>query len=160
MNAADAIRISLDTAEMIGLAYLQDLTDSELMMRPQQECNHINWQVGHLILSEHNMMDQIAPDFMPELPAAFDKMYDKQTAGLDDPEQFLCKEELLKAYRQQRDATLRFLEQSSEQELDLPTGIDYAPTRGSLITMQGSHWMMHCGQWVIVRRETGKPVVI
>jgi hypothetical protein len=29
-----------------------------------------------------------------------------------------------------------------------------------MLSMQGSHWMMHAGQWVIVRRNLGKPVLI
>ena len=36
----------------------------------------------------------------------------------------------------------------------------HAPTLGALYLMQGGHWLMHCGQWVIVRRQLGKPVVI
>ncbi len=32
----------------------------------------------------------------------------------------------------------------------------YAPTIASLFSMIGSHWMMHAGQWVIVRRELGR----
>ncbi|MBS0262033.1 MAG: hypothetical protein JSS02_08745, partial [Planctomycetes bacterium] len=28
---------------------------------------------------------------------------------------------------------------------------------GELISMQGSHWMMHAGQWAVVRRKLGKP---
>ena len=32
----------------------------------------------------------------------------------------------------------------------------YAPTTGHVFELLGSHWMMHCGQWVIVRRQLGK----
>ena len=33
----------------------------------------------------------------------------------------------------------------------------YCPTVGSVFTLQGTHWMMHAGQWAIVRRKLGKP---
>ena len=55
MNANEAIKSALDTAEMISMAYLEDLTDEEMMVRPIDSCNHIKWQVGHLIGSENKI---------------------------------------------------------------------------------------------------------
>ena len=57
MNANEAIKSALDTAEMISMAYLEDLTDEEMMVRPIDSCNHIKWQVGHLIGSENKMIN-------------------------------------------------------------------------------------------------------
>jgi hypothetical protein len=31
---------------------------------------------------------------------------------------------------------------------------------GALCNMMGSHWMMHAGQWVVVRRELGREIMI
>lgn len=36
----------------------------------------------------------------------------------------------------------------------------YAPTVGAALNMLGGHWMMHAGQWVIVRRNLGREIVI
>ena len=160
MDAIAAIKGNLETAEMVGMAYLGDLSDSELMERPHPACNHINWQVGHLVCSEHQMMSGISADAMPALPAGFAAKYGKETAGSDDPSQFATKDELLQAYRAQRAGTLAVLAASTPDELDEPTGVSYAPTRGAMLRMQADHWLMHCGQWVIVRRNHGKPVVI
>jgi hypothetical protein len=33
----------------------------------------------------------------------------------------------------------------------------YAPTVAAVYDMQGSHYLMHAGQWVVVRRQLGKP---
>lgn len=160
MDAATAIKISLDTAEMIGMAYLQDLSDAELMKRPHPSCNHLNWQVGHLIVAENQMISGIAADKMPALPEGFAAKYSKETANSDDASDFASKDELFDAYKTQRAATVQVLESLSAEDLDKPTGVDYAPTVGSMLAMQANHWLMHCGQWVVVRRETGKPVVI
>ena len=65
MNASDAIKIGLDTGEFVSLGYLEDLSDAEFLRRPHPGCNHINWQVGHLIASEHMMIEKIAPGSMP-----------------------------------------------------------------------------------------------
>jgi hypothetical protein len=34
------------------------------------------------------------------------------------------------------------------------------PTVAALLAMSGTHALMHCCQWVAVRRQLGKPVVI
>ena len=69
MNVRDAIKLSIDTGNMVSMMYLEDLSDQEFMRRPCPGCNHMNWQIGHLISSEHRMGNIIAPGSMPELPA-------------------------------------------------------------------------------------------
>lgn len=160
MQTRDAIKIELGTAEIIANAYLDDLSDADLMHRPHPQCNHLNWQVGHLVASEHEMMNSFVPGGMPALPPGFADKYTKETAGSDAPSQFATKAELMAAFRTQRDATLKALAQTSEADFDKETGISYAPNLAALYLVQGSHWLMHCGQWVIVRRQLGKPVKI
>ncbi len=160
MNGVAVLELALSTSEMVTMAYLSDLSDTELMMRPHPKCNHLNWQIGHLISSEHEMMKTVAAEKMPPLPDGFAEKYSKEHAASDDPAEFATKEELMAAYRAQRDGTLSILRGMADDDLDRETGIHYAPTVGALINMQSAHWLMHCGQWVVVRRETGKPVVI
>ena len=160
MDSREAIKGSLDMADLVCTSYLNDLSDSDLMQRPHPECNHVNWQVGHLIVAENQMMEGIAPGKMPALPAGMAEKYTKDTAASDDAGQFASKDELLAAHKAQRAATLEVLAGLSDEDMDKETGVDYAPTVGAMVRMQAEHWMMHCGQWVIVRRATGKPVVI
>ena len=68
MLTRDAIKIELATAELVAMAYLDDLSDAELMQRPHPQCNHLNWQIGHLVASEHAMMKGFVPGGMPPLP--------------------------------------------------------------------------------------------
>ena len=49
MDSREAIKLNLDTAKMICDGYLDDLSDEDMMKRPHPGCNHIKWQVGHLI---------------------------------------------------------------------------------------------------------------
>ena len=97
---------------------------------------------------------------MPALPEGFVAKYSKEAAVSDDPSKFATRDDLLAAYKTQREATLKALSQVSDADLVKETGISYAPTVAALFAMQGGHWLMHCGQWVIVRRMLGKPVVI
>lgn len=160
MRTQEAIKISIETAEMVVGAYLGDLSDSDLMKRPHPQCNHINWQIGHLIVSENSMLKNVVPGGMPPLPPGFEAMYSKEAAANDDPSKFATKEQLMAALKTQRQATLNGLAKASEEDLGKESGVSYAPTVASLYSMQGSHWLMHCGQWVVVRRLLGKPVVM
>ncbi|RMF39188.1 MAG: DinB family protein [Planctomycetota bacterium] len=160
MNGIAVLELALGTSDMVAMAYLSDLSDAELMMRPHPQCNHVNWQVGHLISAEHEMMKSVAAEKMPPLPDGFAEKYSKEHARSDDPAEFATKEELMAAYRVQREGTLSYLRGLNEDDLDKETGIHYAPTVAALINMQAAHWLMHCGQWVVVRRQAGKPVVI
>lgn len=162
MNAREAIKLSIGSAQFVTLGYLEDLTDEQLMMRPHPKCNHINWQFGHLIASEREMVEGACPGAMPPLPAGFEEKYNRQTAASDDPALFCTKAELLAAFHQQRAATLAALDKLSDSDLDKPgpeSMRSYAPTIASLFELQGGHYLMHAGQWVIVRRQLGKPAL-
>ena len=159
MNSQDAIKIGIDCGNIISLGYLGDLTDQDLLHRPCAGCNHINWQLGHLIVSEHSLINQVKPGAMPALPEGFAAKYTSETSGNDDPKALATKEELLKVQAEQRAATLAALAKVSDADLDQPTGVDYAPTVGAMFSLQGSHWLMHAGQWAVIRRQLGhKPM--
>jgi hypothetical protein len=159
MNAKEAIKIAIDMGSFVGLAYVNDLSDADLMKRPSPGCNHINWQLGHLIAAEHRHQSTINPQGVKALPTGFVEKYTPETASCDDPQKFCTKAELLSIFQDQRANTLASLEKLSEADLDRATGIDYAPTVGALYSLEGSHWLMHVGQWAVVRRQLGhKPL--
>ena len=160
MQVRDAIKIGIDSADMISKLYLGDLSDNDLMQRPHPQCNHINWQIGHLVTSEHEMLDKFVPGGMPALPEGFKSKYTKDRASSDHSSDFANKAELMAAYQTQRAATLQGLAQVQDQDWRKETGLSYAPTVADLYSMIAAHWLMHCGQWVVVRRQLGKPVVI
>src|SRR5688572_9386924 len=129
MNAKDVIKMGIDMGKLISMGYLEDLTDQEMFHRPAKGANHINWQLGHLIVSENEMINLATPGSMPALPAGFAEKYTKDTAASDDPAKFYKKAELLKIYEEQRAGTLRALAEFPEGELDKPSGVGYAPTK-------------------------------
>ena len=160
MNSRDAIKLSIDTGDMISMAYLQDLTDEQMMQRPHPECNHLKWQIGHLIASERTMIDGVVPGSVPALPDGFAERYGKVAAKSDDPSAFDSKEELLRVYQELRAGTLAALAKLSDEELGKPSPESmqgYAPNVAAAFSMQGNHWLMHAGQWAVLRRQLGKP---
>lgn len=157
MNFADAVRLSYEMERMVSMGYLQDLTDAELLHRPAPGANHINWQLGHLISAEHHFMEKIAPGSMPALPDGFTARYAKETAIKDDPAAFESKAVLLATAAAVREGTLRNLQNVKDADLSRETGIHYAPTVATVFMLQGSHWLMHAGQWAVTRRQLGRP---
>lgn len=159
MDTKSAIKAALDTANMISTSYLGDLTDEEMMHRPAPAANHIKWQIGHLIASENHMINQVVPGSLPELPDGFADKYNKEASKSDDPAAFDSKAELLKLHEQQRVATLAALQTVSDEDFDKAAPEDmqsYCPTVGHAFLMQDAHWMMHAGQWAVVRRQLGR----
>jgi hypothetical protein len=160
MNARDAIKLSIDGGKLITTSYLSDLSDDDLMQRPHPDCNHIKWQVGHLISAEHQMINGVCPGSMPALPDGFAERYTKETATSNDPNAFGLKVELLRLFEEQRSGTLQALSGLSDEDLDKSAPEEmqaYAPTVGDVFSLQGGHWMMHAGQWAIIRRQLGRP---
>lgn len=160
MNSRQAIRLCIDSANTICQSYLNDLSDSELFVRPAPGCNHIAWQLGHLLVAENEMVEAAYPGSMPPLPAGFAEKYTKETSHRDTPASFHSKGVYMNTYEEQRSGTLKALEKLSDADLDKPAPEKYREwlkSVGDLFSMQGSHWLMHAGQWAVVRRQLGRP---
>jgi len=160
MGTATVIKPMLDVQMHVAKMYLEDLSDADLLVRPVPGANHIAWQLGHLIESERVLVDAACPGSMPPLPQGFAERHSTEKAQSDNPADFLSKSEYLRLMDEQRSATLALLERLSEADLEKPAPEKYqmfAPNAGALIGGQATHWMMHAGQWAIVRRKLGKP---
>lgn len=160
MNAHDAIKTSLQQSDGVWKGYTDDLGDTELLVRPTEGANHVAWQLGHLIASEHGMISQLKPGSMPALPEDFADRHSGENSSSDDPADFLTKDEYLQLFQQQRTATLTVLEEYSAEELDAESpealrGI--CRTVGSIFLLQAAHYLMHAGQWAVIRRGLGRP---
>jgi hypothetical protein len=162
MTAHDAIQLAISQTDGIVGMYLGDLSDAELLTRPVPGINHINWQLGHLIKSEHGMIEVIVPGSMPALPEGFAEKYTKDTAGSETAAAFCTKAELLEAMKAQRAGTLAALKKVPAADLTkaAPEAVrSYAPTVADVFVLQSTHWMMHAGQWAVTRRKLGRPAL-
>ena len=159
MDSRGAITTGMQTADMIVHGYLGDLTDAEILLRSVPGINHIAWQLGHLIQSEHGMIAAVCPDLMPALPAGFAERHAKETSTSDNPQDFLSKAEYLSLAAAQRQGTLAALAKQTDADFDKPgpeSMKDYAPTVGAIFSLIGGHWLMHAGQWAVLRRKLGR----
>jgi DinB superfamily len=160
MDTRGALKNGMASAQKIVDAYLGDLTDADLLVRPLPGTNHLAWQLGHIIAAEHQMIDLVKPGSMPPLPEGFAEKHNKKTAAGDDPKAFCTKAEYVDAMKKQRAGTLAVLADMSDADFDQPAPEPlraFLKTNGDVFTMQATHWLMHAGQWAIVRRKLGKP---
>jgi hypothetical protein len=163
MTGRDAIRTALNSTGDLVNWYLSDLSDADLLLRPAPAANHIAWQLGHLIVAEQGLIGgQLPAAKYPELPARFAEQHGKATAAAEPPRGFGTKAEYLSLFGKSREVTLGALATLTDADLDKPTTGDmakYAPTLGAMFLLQSNHTLMHAGQFTVVRRKLGKPVL-
>jgi hypothetical protein len=163
MKTKDAIRAADSLSTMVLNSYISDLDDGDLMRRPGAGCNHLAWQLGHLISSEVHLLEGIVPGKSVALPEGFDAAHSKDNRHSDDPSEFLSKTAYQDLLAKVHAATLSALESFPEADLDQPAPENYrsfCPTMGDMFVLIATHPMMHAGQFVVVRRQLDKPVLI
>jgi hypothetical protein len=162
MNAKDAIKTALTSTQNLFNWYLGDLSDADLLLRPAPNANHIAWQLGHLIDAERRLLSQLPGAAYPELPAGFSEQHSKATAAAEPPKGFGTKNDYVALFNKMRQTTLAILAKMPDADLDKPTTgnmAQFAPTLGALLLLQSNHTLMHAGQFTVVRRMLGKPVL-
>jgi hypothetical protein len=162
MNAKDAIRTALTSTQNLLSWYVSDLSDADLLVRPVPNANHIAWQLGHLVFAEIHLLGQLPGAAYPELPTGWSQQHGKETAAMDPPKGFATKSEYLTQFNKVREATLTTLAKMADADLEKPTQgnmAQFAPSLGALLLLQSNHTLMHAGQFTVVRRKLGKPVL-
>ena len=160
MDAKAAIQRSADMSLMVFQGYFEDLTDADLMRRPGPGCNHLAWQIGHLISSEAGMLESLRPGSAPQLPDGFAEKHSNATKDSDDAAQFCTKQEYLDLLAQMREASKRVLAEMSDEDLEQPAPEQFRawfPNVAAVFLLIANHPLMHAGQFVPVRRALGKP---
>jgi len=158
MTAKEVIRQIVEFCHMVTRSYVDDLTDKDLLVRAVPGANHIAWQLGHLLSGEHEMLKNIGQN-PPPLPRGFVEAHTKETASSDDPAKFFKKADYLGLMDKMKAASLAAIDATPDQKLDQPgpeSMREYAPTNAAVLTLFGTHWLMHAGQFVPIRRKLGK----
>ncbi|HTW95622.1 MAG TPA: DinB family protein [Tepidisphaeraceae bacterium] len=155
---ADVLNRNFDMLKMT----LADFSDADLLVRPCPGANHAAWQIGHLIVAETRLINGVTPAAMPELPAGFADHFNKETASKDDPNFFPGKSPLMDQFSKTRQATVKWVSGLTQADLDKPMSGPVAqrvPTVGHLVMMLPGHVLMHLGQFQVIRRKLGKPIL-
>ena len=98
-----------------------------------------------------------------DLPAGWAAQYSKEASHKDPASGYLTKAQYLDLYTNARANSLKNLDSYPEANLDKRTEgsmAEFAPTLGAMFALVANHPMMHLGQFAVVRRKLGKPIVM
>ena len=159
MNAKDVLRQNVEFGHMVTRAYVDDLTDAELLVRSVPGANHIAWQLGHIVTGTQHMLGMLGHQG-PALPEGFAAAYNAETAKSDDAAKFAAKAEYVALLEQLKTAVLAAIDATPESALEQPAPEamrEYAPTVAAALGVVALHGLMHAGQFIPIRRKLGKP---
>jgi len=163
MNTKEAICSAMNVSDVVLKTYLSDFSDADLLTRPNDKCNHLAWQLGHLIGSEVMLLEGLCPGKGAQLPDGFAETHSKENTGNNNAGDFLSKDEYLSLFDSVRNATRAALEGYPEPDFDQPSAEHFRkmfPTQGDVFMLIATHPTMHSGQFVVARRELDKPILI
>lgn len=161
MKGTEVVRNALRSTKFLIDGFLGDLSDADLLVRPAGGANHIAWQLGHLIQSERGLVQEQLPQAKyPDLPAGFAQKHGMDRTNSDGD--FCTKAEYVELFARTREATEAALATLSDEDLDRPSVgkmSPFAPKLGDMLLLVANHSLMHGGQFSVVRRKLGKPVL-
>ena len=161
MTAKELILRALEASREQFKMFLSDLSDADLLVRPVPGANHIAWQFGHVLCSELRLIRAISSGAGPVLPAGFEDAHVKDRAGADTG--FSNKATYLAVLETVRNATVAGVKALPDAELDKPnpgpTAKRWPLVADLCLLVAAFHPTIHTGQFSVVRRKLGKPVL-
>lgn len=157
VRAIDLLRSALADEWFIGLA--QELRGAPLTFPTPRGGNHPLWTVGHVALSEAEMM-RIA--FGGDNPLAdWEPIFGRTSEPTDDAAAYPPFDEVVNRFREVRARTLRLLEETGEEGLsraphEKMEGVGHwSDSVGGVFHLAVVHMMSHHGQLADARRALG-----
>lgn len=158
MNTIDFIKNGLENSKQFACLLLDDMRETPFV-EPTPGGNHPLWILGHLAHSESFLLDECLlgkPNRFPELTERFGPGSTPDT----NPENYPSYDEIRPRFDEIRDASLAYLEQLSDDDLDEPSQKTEAPffsTVGNCYLAMIMHAMNHAGTVTVARHAAGKP---
>lgn len=141
---------------------LASLTDQQLLARAGGAGNHALWVMGHVAVSEDQLMAMISGR-APTLPQRFQDLFAGGTEPRSSASEYPSRAELADAMRSTRQAAIEWFRSRSEAELDAQTPEMLRPFAPDVRTMPMAlcgHEMIHTGQVAAVRSSLGLPKIL
>ena len=183
MNSIELLEELLFTARVVTERYLEDLTFEDICLTPGAGTNPIVWQLGHLIVSEVEMVQRLSKEEPISFPPSFVELHQKQAhLDLNKPgcvssssendswqrwlgtiRSLYVRETYVDLLRMSRSRSIQVLHALTSEDLVRPAPEEmarYAKTWASVFVMIGLHEIQHAGQIAVLRRNLGKRIVI
>jgi hypothetical protein len=119
--------------------------------------------VRPLDLFRGSALGKAAPGHGIELPDGFVAAHSKEACNNDNPTDFQTKQTYIDLFDKVRASSLAAVDAYPESDFDKVAPEDFrsfCPTMGDMLTLIATHPMMHAGQFVIVRRQLGQPILM
>lgn len=141
-------------------ALVKDVTPEQLCQQPHGLVNHPAWNLGHLVLSAHQLCQLLGVE--SSIPAGWDEKFKAGTPPTSDAKAYPSKDALLEQHRTFHTRVSEALPRVTQAKLDEPHPVEemrqYFPTVGAqAIFMVTGHEMDHLGQMAAWRRAMGLP---
>ena len=163
MTGIQVLIVALESTKATLEMLVGDFSDADLLVRPVPGANHAAWQIGNVIVGDPYLVKAELPNAVfPELPAGFADLHGGKGAKIDQDAGFLTKDGYLKLLGSTRDATIAAVSKLTDADLDRPSsdGMKWAgPTLAHVLMFAASHTIQHAGQFSVIRRKLGKPVM-
>ena len=149
----------LQSKGMIDL-FLKDFSDAEMLFRPAKTANHAIWQMGHLANSVRGMVTTCDPSVA--FPFEDDTRFGKSKASIDDPAFFPGQSGTSRQIRSGDGHRSRVGGETQRRGTGQANTRTHASIRAdgwSAAILLASHPFMHIGQFTVMRRALGKPIL-
>jgi hypothetical protein len=159
-SANDIIAHSLSCSQGLLQRLAADLSPSDHLHRITPQANCAAWIIGHLVLSERNVMKRLNLE-LPKLPDGFEKRFSRD-AGCPQASEFGDVLQLMPMFNEHRTMLIHAIKKATPQQLDQPLDKPFPlfNTVGELANFYGAHTAVHAGQISLIRRHLGRPPVV
>ena len=163
MTGCEVVIVALESTLATLEMFVADFTDADLLVRPVPGANHAAWQLGNLIGGDPFLVTAELPDVKyPALPAGFLELHGSKGSKIDADGGFLTRDGYLTLLREVRAVTVAAVRELSDADLSKPSSeaMQWAgPTLAHVLLFAAQHTMQHAGQFTVIRRKLGKPVL-
>ena len=163
MKAIDAVRAALRMND-ISMRFIEDMRDAPLTQPMSAGGNHPLWVLGHLAHSEAAFRQGMVGE--PNPLEHWTPLFGGGSVPKADASLYPTFDEVHRAYREQRAASLKLLDEIGDAGLgqrptNPPPGLeDVFDTVGATFLLMTQHHWFHCGQVADARRAAGRKPLI
>jgi hypothetical protein len=161
MHATQFIRHALDSSATTLLTLAQDMRNASLTFPTPRGGNHPLWVLGHLAVTESQLTHSIILGRDHPL-AHWMGIFGPGTTPVADPVAYPSLDEVIRAFKETRAATLAALDSMTDADLDKASPgcpPEFAPVVGTLGKCLFAiiyHTSIHSGQVIDARRAAGR----
>ena len=156
----DVLVHNLIATQLMVQRFTADLQPSEYLHRPTEKANCAAWTVGHLALSDRNLLKMLGGD-LPAVPEGFEKRFSREE-GCPQASDFGDVAAIVPLFDAHRTRLIETVKRATPEQLEKPMEKPHPmfKTLGEFVSFMSAHTAMHVGQITIIRRSLGRAPLV